>query len=108
MNLRMYRRPMGSLAVFNQEGPSRRRQQSPNIRNDILEARVRGALGALQDAEGKLYALIVNIENQVDDTTDLAHLYPFVLLFLLRRNHGHIPFAALLCASTSFVVAPCS
>jgi hypothetical protein len=54
--LRVHRRPVGSIAFFDQKSPSPRRQQSPNIRNDFLEEGVRRALGALQDAKGKLYA----------------------------------------------------
>jgi hypothetical protein len=105
--LRMYRRPVGLIAFFNQKSPSPRRRQSPDIRNDFLEEGVCCALGALQDAKGKIHAPNVALDDGTNDILDLAHLYPFFLLFLLRRHHGHLPLVALLRASTSSVVAPC-
>jgi hypothetical protein len=105
---RMHRRPLGTLAFFNQKSPPSRWQQSPNIRNDFLETGVRCTLGALQDAKGRSYALTLVSDDRANEMIDLAYLYPLVLLLLLRRNHGHIPLVALLCASTSSIVAPCS
>jgi hypothetical protein len=57
--LRMHRRPVGPIAFFDQKSPPPRRQQSSNIRNNFLEEGVCCTLGALQDAESKLYALTV-------------------------------------------------
>jgi hypothetical protein len=103
---RMHRRLVGPLTFVDQKSPPPRWQQGPNIRHNFLETGVRCALGTLQDAEGKLSAQTTTFQDQANDTADMAHLYSLVLLFLLRRNHGHIPLAALFRARTSFVVAP--
>ena len=37
--------------------------------------------------------------------SDLAHLYPRILLLLLRRNFGDLPLSALLCPRTRTIIS---